>query len=355
MDDLSIHVFYAKTDRKNAEPVGFDATQIERKGSASKRFYWMPDQIRVVDPDRFDVVIYEWNVHYLSLAPALIKAKRKNVKTILWGHGQSANDGTWRAWPRKSLARRADGLITYGEGARQRLIESGFDPNSCFVAPNSIDQTPIQSARENLIQKYGSIESTRSALRRELNITSDFIVLFVARLEELRRVDVLLRAIAKCKSNGVIIEAIIVGEGPNRSTLEQLARELQIENQIKWTGAIYDESELARRFLASDVFVFPSYMGLSALHAFGYGLPVITGDNLASHGPEAEAVVDGKTGLTFRHNDADDLAAEILKLRSDSELKSILSRATHESALNRYTIDQMVAGISQAIHFVFAK
>lgn len=315
----------------------------------------MPEQIRVIDPSRFDVAIFEWNVHYLSLAPALIKAKRKNVKTILWGHGQSANDGTWRAWPRTSLARRADGLITYGEGARKRLIENGFDPASCFVALNSIDQTPIQTARANLISQFGSIESTRTALRRELNLTSDFVVLFVSRLEELRRVDVLLRAIAKCKSSGARIEAIIVGEGPNRSALDQLARELQIEDQIKWTGALYDESELARRFLSSDVFVFPSYMGLSVLHAFGYGLPAIIGDNLALHGPEAEAVVDGKTGLIFRHHDPNDLAEKILKLRSNMELRSRLAREAHNSALNRHTIDQMVAGLSQAIHFVLAK
>ena len=353
--DLAPHVFFATTGRKNAEPVGFDATPIEWKWSPSKRFYWMPAQLEVIDPSRFDVAIFEWNVHYLSLAPALIKAKRKNVKTILWGHGQSANDGTWRAWPRTSLARRADALVTYGEGACRRLMDAGFNGKSCFVASNAIDQTPIQNERTKLVEKFGSSENARSALRRELILSSDFVALFVSRLEELRRVDVLMRAIRKSKDAGARIDLIIVGDGPNRVALEQLVNELQINDQIKWAGAVYDESELAKYFLAADVFVFPSYMGLSALHAFGYGLPVITGDNLARHGPEAEAVVDGVTGLTFRHDDADDLSAKILKLKSDSQLRSKLSQAAHQTVLTRYSIKGMVAGLSEAIRYVAAK
>ena len=69
-------------------------------------------------------------------------------------------------------------------------------------------------------------------------------------------------------------------------------------------------------FQNSDIFVYPGGIGLSLVHAYSFGLPVITTDNMDVHGPEIELLKQGVNGDFFTDNDSIDLANKIQRWAS---------------------------------------
>ena len=62
--------------------------------------------------------------------------------------------------------------------------------------------------------------------------------------------------------------------------------------------------------MASDLCVIPGNVGLSAMHAFSVGLPVISHDNFDIQMPEFEAIIDSKTGSFYKHGNIEDLLGQ---------------------------------------------
>jgi rhamnosyl/mannosyltransferase len=103
------------------------------------------------------------------------------------------------------------------------------------------------------------------------------IVLFVGRLVAYKGVDVLLDAMRESPA-----VALIVGEGPQRASLQHKAAALGIANQVAFLGEV-DDDELAALYHACDVFVLPSVtrqeaFGVVQIEAMTYGKPVISTD-----------------------------------------------------------------------------
>src|SRR5258705_11408173 len=94
-------------------------------------------------------------------------------------------------------------------------------------------------------------------------------ILFVGRLQERKRVDYLLRACAEMDS---ITRLMIVGDGPQRASLETLAKE--IYPTAEFIGSKYG-AELKPYFAQADLFVLPGTGGLAIQEAMSHGLPVI--------------------------------------------------------------------------------
>ncbi|MCD8208612.1 MAG: glycosyltransferase family 4 protein, partial [Bacteroidales bacterium] len=85
--------------------------------------------------------------------------------------------------------------------------------------------------------------------------------------------------------------------------LEALAGNLP----VWFYGECYDEKKLAELFYNADLCVSPGNVGLVAIHAMQYGLPVVSHDNFETQMPEYETIVEGKTGALFKEGDVDDL------------------------------------------------
>ena len=77
------------------------------------------------------------------------------------------------------------------------------------------------------------------------------------------------------------------------------------------TGALYSEETICEYFQMSDIMISPGNVGLNCMHSLAYGVPVLTHNNLKFHGPEAEAIIPGKTGILFEHNNYSDLLVKI--------------------------------------------
>ena len=131
----------------------------------------------------------------------------------------------------------------------------------------------------------------------------------------------------------------MLGNGPYRDRLENLARELDMADNIIMPGFVED----VRPWLwGSDIFVFPSdkpdAFGLSLLEAMAAGLPVVASDC----GGPGELIKDGKNGLLVPPGNESSICSALLKLAADPALRTSLA----EKAVLRaddFSVDSVAA------------
>jgi len=354
-DGIELEVLYGERPGvPNVPAVGFFATPMRLQQIQIGRHpaMWHSAQLAAVCRKRADVAILNWNVRYATLIPALLAAKINSVPTILWGHGYSKHERAWRRAIRNSVARPGTALMFYDRKTADRFVAEGWDPERIFVAQNAIDQSPIEQAKAAWRQDPSRLE----VFKKEKGLNGKDVLLYVSRFEEANRVDLLLRAVAAIQADYPNVEVVLIGrENSVTNQLRGLSKELGITDRVRFLGPIYDEDELAPWFLASKLFVYPANMGLSLLHAFGYGLPVVTNDNLAQHGPEINTLLPAHNGQLFRDGDSEDLARVLATLLSDDACRAQLGEHALDTVQTQVTLAAMVDGMEAAIRFCAGK
>jgi len=346
--DLTL-VYAQRRGIPNVEPDGFRGIfePMSEPGLFGRRIYWHGAQWRCASPGRSDVLMLSWDLHYAGLIPSLLRARRRGVGTVLWGHGYSKNESAIRFWLRRRSGRLATALLFYNRATAESYIRAGAARERVFVALNSLDQTPIQRERERWLAAPARLDE----FRREQGLEGRATVLFVSRLEAANRVDLLLEAASRLAGDLPGLRVVIVGTGAEQDRLESMAGSLGIAGVVRFVGAVYEEDRLAPWFLCSDVFCYPANIGLSLLHAFGYGLPVVTGDDVASQNPEIEALEPGVNGLVYRAGDAASLAASLREIIEEPSRRERMAREAHRTATERFTLANMVDGMVAAVRF----
>ena len=339
---IDLHVFYAdNTGIPNESPDGFAGTVapmvIRRPGGHP--IYWHPAQLARADPATTDVLNLSWDLHYASLIPALLRARRRGVPTVLWGHGYSKRERGWRRWLRWRVARLATAVLLYNRATADRLIADGLPAERVFVALNTLDQSEIQAARSDWLSRPADL----AAFRAEHGLTDGRTVLFVSRLDG-NRVDLLIDAAALLAEKMPDLKVVLIGKGDERPALERRAADRGIAANVRFLGAVYGEADLAPWFLCADAYCYPANIGLSLMHAFGYGLPVVTTDRTESQNPEIEAFRDGGNGLTYADGDPAALAAALGRVLDDTDLRDRLGREAQRTVLEDFTLSTMVDG-----------
>jgi glycosyltransferase involved in cell wall biosynthesis len=346
---IDLHLFYSSDEPvKNVTPDGFRGEPIQSKQILKKpRLLWRQAQIDNVDPNRFDVIMGGWNTRYLSLVPCLLLARKKGIPTILWGHGYSKRETFSRRFLRDSIGNLASAILFYGLSARNRFVERNGRGERAFVAPNSLDQREIQKARDSWLAKPDELQR----FKEKHGLLPGPVLLFVSRLSPENRTDMLLRAGAILRKQFPSLKIVIVGGGDEEPNLRAVARESAVEDLAIFTGAIYDEVDLAPWFISSDLFVYPRNIGLSLLHGMGYGLPVITTDYEPSWAPEVDALQPWINGMTYDDGSVEALAHIVGAVLSDPERLSRMKASAFRTATQEYSLTKMVDGMEAAIRY----
>lgn len=269
---------------------------------------WQRGLIKVLRKNKYDVVIMLGNAYYLStwVAVALNKIK-KSYKIYLWTHGVRSQEYGFKKYLRIWFYKLSDHLLLYGNHARSILAGCGIDEDSISVIYNSLDFDAQRRVFDintscyvsDVLQKYNIPDSAR-------------IALFTGRLTKGKRVDMAIEAIGKARNAmGININLVVVGEGPEMMGLKELVAKLDLDGSIHFVGACYDEYVIAALMKASRVLIVPGDIGLSAIHALSYGVPVITHDNFSRHGPEFEIIKDGKTGSFYKYGEIESLVENL--------------------------------------------
>lgn len=147
------------------------------------------------------------------------------------------------------------------------------------------------------------------------------IVLYVGRIDQDKNLDVLIRAIPLVLEK-VNVHFVIAGSGQDLEKLQKLTRDLKIDQETSFLGWIDHYSEdLPRLYQAAEVFVMPSpceTQSIVVMEAMAAGLPIVG----ARSGALPELIDDQNNGFLFNPKDNQDLAAKIIKICQNEDLKA---------------------------------
>ena len=159
----------------------------------------------------------------------------------------------------------------------------------------------------------------KAAARRELGLGEGKIILFVGRIERLKGIDRIIKALPFL--GDVKPQLIVVGEDGNRpgevQKLKALAENLGVAQSITFRGVV-DHEQLPRYYNAADVCAFPSFyesFGLVPLESLACGTPVVA----TEVGDLKNIILEGQTGYVIPNGQAPLLAEKLgLILRGKS-------------------------------------
>ena len=170
--------------------------------------------------------------------------------------------------------------------------------------------------------------------------TRDRSVLFVGRLVTKKGVIHLIHAMARVQATMPEAELVIAGDGPLRPQLAEAAARLRVRARFLGTQTPEAVAELMRRAgVMCTPFVVARNgdaegMGLTAIEAQASGLPVVASPS----GGSPEGLVDGRTGFLVPGGDDEALAARLLKLLGDDDLRAQFGRAARAHVLENFDL-----------------
>ncbi|MCR4345205.1 MAG: glycosyltransferase family 4 protein [Candidatus Scalindua sp.] len=200
----------------------------------------------------------------------------------------------------------------------------GIFPVSNFSA-RLVMSLGVEQSRIKVILNGVNTEHFRPVANYHKNRRSQKL-LTVARLDLNKGHDHVLKALAILKKQGISPSYTIVGQGSEEIRLREMAQNLDLENQVVFTGFISD-NQLPAIYNSCDIYVMASReipgrldlvegFGISFLEASASGLPVVAGDS----GGISDAVQNGKTGLLVNSDEPEDIASAIKRLLNDDNL-----------------------------------
>lgn len=216
-------------------------------------------------------------------------------------------------WLIRWLYPQADGVCAVSNGVKKSLLSFGVSPSKIKVIYNP---QPLQELYE-LASESPSIQIEQDAS----------ILITVGRLIDLKDHDTLIKAFAKVKRK-IDARLYIIGDGPNRKKLENLAQTLALVDDIRFLGWQPNPFVLLRQ---ADLFVLSSrFEGFPnvIIEAMACGLPVVSTDC----GGPSEILKNGEAGVLVPVGDVDALAQAIITLLSNRQTLTQYAQKSQDRA-----------------------
>ena len=202
-------------------------------------------------------------------------------------------------------------IIALSDAIKERLINrDGFSQDQVCVIPNGIDLKHFPFNDE--------LESSESAIKlHNLPVIGTYGTL----LESKGQRD-FLQAISKLKERGIDAEFLIMGHGPDKPKLREIAEELGIAHRLTFSASTIIDS---KNISSIDIFVEPTRQegfGMSVLQAMASGVPVVA----CGVGGIYSLIEDGENGILVTSGDTEAMCDAICRLLNDSTLRCKLIR-----------------------------
>ena len=251
------------------------------------------------------------------MAKQILRAEGKDIPVITTLHGTDitlvGRDKTYEPVVTFSI-NQSDAITAVSENLRQETLNHFTIVKPIEVIHNFVDtarfrRKPIDAFRQVLAPKGEKIVVHASNFRK------------IKRIPDVVRIFAALRAEAPAK-------LLFVGDGPERSTAEELSRELGVFDCVRFVGKqdqIEDILSIADLFLLTSEY---ESFGLAALEAMAAGVPVISTDA----GGLGEINLDGKTGFTCAVGDVAGMSRRAIELFKDEALLLRFRQAAREQA-----------------------
>ena len=207
--------------------------------------------------------------------------------------------------------RHAFAVVAVSQGMRALALRT--DPQQAMaVITNGIDIAEFRQSSGSSDGRFRLISTSRLTPRKGLRY-------LIGALGILRE-----------KFSVTNVEALLIGDGHERESLEMLAQEQGVADQVKFIGRV-PHDKLADWYVQADAFILPSMnegMSNAMLEALASGLPL-----LVTHtGGADEVLIEGENGFEIRMRSAEDIAEKVKRLLDDAPLRQSMAEASRKKA-----------------------
>ena len=191
------------------------------------------------------------------------------------------------------------------------------------VIPNGVDLTPFKRSFDR---------EEKRAFRKKYKIKDDDkVLIFVGRLGEEKSIDKLIENFARISKALPDSHLLLVGDGPLKGKLQELARSLRVGEKVHFTGFLRWPDEISLAYKSSDAFMIASHtetFGLVTLEAMASGLPVVAykDDSIVN------MVLDGENG--FMCSSKEELSTAAIQMLTDHNLRERMAKRSVEISEN---------------------
>jgi len=279
---------------------------------------------RVLREHRPDILhTHSWG----TLCEGLVSARLAGVPIVIHGeHGTLQLRAAQRVVQRFGWGCVAQVTAVSRELAVRMHEATGFPIDRILVIPNGLDLHSFDTA-------------DRNEMRAALGLTPDDVVVGTAgRLVPVKNVPMFLAAFAQARRQLGTLRGLVVGDGPLRNELKELALALGLQDAVRFLGHRDDMAAVMR---ALDVFVLSSDSeGLSntIMEAMAGRVAVVATDV----GGNAELVEAGVTGLLVPPKDADSLGRAIVRVSEEPDLRQRMADAGRSRVQAEFGLTRMI-------------
>ncbi|MEO6190238.1 MAG: N-acetyl-alpha-D-glucosaminyl L-malate synthase BshA [Saprospiraceae bacterium] len=239
------------------------------------------------------------------IAKSILKFKNKNLPTITTLHGTDITlvglDGSFYPVVEFSI-NQSDYVTSVSESLKKDTLNAFNISKEIQVIPNFIDLKVFK-------------RSPNPELRAVFAQPKEKILMHISNFRKVKRIPDIINSFAIINQQ-IPSKLLLIGDGPERSILEDLCRELNIMNKVIFLGkqeAVEDLLNIADLFLlCSDHESF----GLSALEAMGCGVPVVS----SNAGGLSEVNLNGFSGYTCNVGNIQEITQGILNILQDEKV-----------------------------------
>ncbi len=287
------------------------------------RRFWQREQVQLIHAHQYTPFFYALAARGFGRRPPVVFTE----------HGRWFPD-----YPRRKrilfnrlMLRRRDRVVAVGDSVRRALVDNeGIPDHRIQRIYNGVD-----------FSAFGRIPADRAVLRGQLGFAADdLLIVQVARLDHLKDHPTAIRTMRRVAAQRANARLVLVGEGPERATIEAEIERRGVGPHVRLLGLRSDVADLLH---AADLFLLTSIsegIPVTLIEAMAAGLPIVSTDV----GGVGEVVDDGTTGFLAPSGDDAALARAIFRLADDAKLRDQMGQRGRERAQAVFSETQMHAG-----------
>jgi len=232
------------------------------------------------------------------------------------------------------IYKRADWIIAIDRFCLEQSVQGGAGKKVSLLM-NAIDT-----------QTFKPDDSLRHLMRQRLNLNDSAVaIIFVGRLEEVKRIDRAIEALTYLRQDETQYHLYISGEGGMKKHLESLVIEKQLTSFVTFLGHV-SHAELPAYYNMADILVLPSEMEgvpMVILESLATGLPVVA----SRVGGIPDLIIEGVNGFTISDPSPSNLAVSLRRVSSAN-----LNRSAIAKSAERYSSRQFVLEFQRIVEVV---
>ncbi len=280
--------------------------------------------LEVIEYEELDLMHVHYAIpHAVSayLAKQVRKKAGKKIKFITTLHGTDITlmglEPSFMPLVKFSIEE-SDGVTAVSRFLKEKTLTNFNIQKDIEVIYNFID-----------IEKY--TPGNGKPFRKRLASCGEKVIIHTSNFRVVKRVTDTIRVLAKVKKE-IPTKLVLIGDGPDRSECERLARELDLQKDVVFLGK---QDAIEEILPSADLFLMPSQsesFGLSALEAMACGVPVIS----SSVGGLPELVIHNETGYIAEIGDIDRMAKYTIDLLTNEKKYKTFSKNSRERAVKHF-------------------